>query len=198
MTSVARTLRTLLQNLGDACVNSYSLIADAPIPVPSLVIPPSGPAVPVDCGDLLIVACTSVTSAFQGPPEACAIVMQANLSVTVTRCVPNLTDFGHVANRTLLTDAALSLADDVSTLFYGVTGQCRAGTLWTGFAELGCESTRFRDFRPGAGGDIAWFTWNVSIDLTSPLLAATALDEIAWQSSEYLAWQSSESVDWVT
>lgn len=170
MTDIAKTLRTLLCNLGDACIGAYSTVPGAPLEVPDLVIPPTGPAPVIDCGNLLIVACTSVTSAFQGPAENCALVLQANLSVTVTRCVSNLDNWGRPADRTAMTKDALGLADDVSTLWYGVAGACKAGTLWTGFTELGCEDTIFRDMRPGAGGGIAWYTWAITVDLSAAIL----------------------------
>lgn len=198
MTSVAKTLATLEIDLANACVAAYSLIADAPLPVPTVVIPPSGVAPVLDCGNLLVVNCTQVTSAFQGPPEACAIVMQANLAVTVTRCIVNLTDFGKPAGRTELTDDGLGLADDVSTLFYGVTAACRAGTLWSGFAELSCADTSFRAFRPGASGGIGWFTWDIVVNVTAPLVDVSDDDWILWQSGEPILWQSSEPIVWET
>lgn len=170
MTDIATTLRVLLENLGAACINAYATVAGAPLEVPDLVIPPTGPAPVTDCGNLLIVNMTSLTSAFQGPPENCAIVPQANLAVTVTRCIANLDAWGKPAGREALTADALSLADDVSTLWYGVTNACRAGTLWAGFQELGCQDTKFRDFRPGASGGIGWFTWSLSVDLSTAIL----------------------------
>lgn len=187
MSSVALVLRTLEENLADACLTSYASITDAPLPVPAVVIPPSGPVPVIDCGDLLIVQCVSVTSAFQGPPEACAIVMQANLTVTVTRCIPNLTDWGVPASQAALTASGRSLARDVATLFYGLTGQCRAGLLWSGFRELGCADTAFREFRPGASGGVGWFTWNIAVKVTSDL--ADGFDPIVWQSGESIVWE---------
>lgn len=166
---MAVTLRTLEENLGDACVAAYGTVTGAPLPVPALVIPPSGSSVVVDCGDLLIVRAASVSSAFQGPPEKCALVMVANLEVTVTRCIPNLTDWGHPATQAELTAAGLSLADDVSTLWYGVAQACQAGTLWAGFADLGCADTQFRAWTPGASGGIGWWSWQVSVNVTGPL-----------------------------
>lgn len=194
MASVSVLLRTLMEDLGDACVNSYLSIGDAPLPVPSLVIPPSGPAPVISCGNLLIVSVASITSSFQGPPENCALVMQANLQVTVSRCVANITDWGQSASQTDLTTDGLLLAQDVSTLWYGLAEQCRLGLLWKSFGDLSCQSTRFRDMRPGASGGIAWFTWQVSVDLTSPLIAG--LDAITWQTGEAIVWESVESVDW--
>lgn len=196
MTAVSLVLRSLLEDLADGCVNSYLSITDSPKPVPSPLIPPSGILVPIDCGNLLIVACTSVTSAFQGPPERCALVMQANLSVTVTRCVENLTDFGRPATQAALTEDGLLLAQDVSTLWYGLTGQCQQNLLWKSFADLDCGSTRFRDMRPGASGGIAWFTWQISVDLATSLKAGN--DPIVWQDGSTIDWQSLESVDWQT
>lgn len=169
LAALALTLRTLEQNLGAAAVAAYSA-EGAPLPVPTLVIPPAGAAPVIDCGDLLLVTTTSVTSAFIGPPERCAIVMQANLAVTVTRCIPNLKPSGNVADNDELTIASLSLADDISTLFYGVTTACRNGTLWAGFLDLDCSSTHFRDARPGASGGIGWFTWAIGVDVASSLL----------------------------
>lgn len=194
MASVSTLLRTLLEDLGDACVNSYLSITESPKPVPSLIIPPSGPLPVLDCGGLLVVAVQSVTSAFQGPSEKCALVMQANLTVTVTRCISNLTDFGRPATQTALTTDGLLLAEDVSTLWYGLSEQCRLGTLWKSFTDLGCDSTRFREMRPGASGGIGWFQWAISVDFTSPLIVG--LDAINWQSGEALDWESLESVDW--
>lgn len=196
MTAVSLMLRSALEDLGDACVNSYLSIADSPKPVPSLVIPPMGVLPVLDCGNLLVVGVTSVTSAFQGLPERCALVMQANLSVTVTRCVENLTDFGRPATQAALTTDGLLLANDASTLFYGVTGQCRDGLLWKSFTDLGCESTRFRDMRPGASGGIGWLTWSLSVDLATSLLAGN--DPIVWQTGESLDWTSLESIDWIS
>lgn len=169
MTSLAKVLRTVATNLGDAAVGSYSL-AGAPTPIPTLVIPPSGFLPVVDCGDLLIVSPLLGQAVMQGPPAQCAIVMRANLSVTVTRCVANLTDIGTPASQTELTADALSLADDVSTIFYGLTGACRNGTLWKGFDGLGCADTTFGDWRPGASGGIGWFTLNIGLNISAALL----------------------------
>lgn len=196
MTAVSLVLRSLLEDLADGCINSYRSIADSPKPVPSPVIPPMGTLATLDCGNLLVVGATSVTSAFQGPGERCAIAMQANLSVTVTRCVENLTDFGRPATQAALTEDGLLLAQDVSTLWYGLTGQCQQGLLWKSFADLDCGSTRFRDMRPGASGGIAWFTWQISVDLATSLLAGN--DPIVWTTGETIDWTSLESIDWTT
>lgn len=185
-----------MEDLADGCINSYLSIDDSPKPVPSPVIPPTGILPVVDCGNLLIVACPSVTSAFQGPVERCALVMQANLTVTVSRCVANLTDWGHPASQSELTADGLLLAQDVSTLWYGLTGQCRQGLLWKSFADLDCSSTRFRDMRPGASGGIAWVTWQISVDLATSLLAGN--DPITWITGEALDWASLETVDWIS
>lgn len=169
MTSLAKVLRTVATNLGDAAIASYSL-ADSPRPIPSLVIPPTGFLPVVDCPDLLIVSALAGQATMQGSPAQCAIVMRANLSVTVTRCVANLTDIGTPASRTALTADALSLADDVSTIFYGLTGACRNGTLWSGFDDLGCADTTFGDWRPGASGGIGWFTLSLGLNVSAALL----------------------------
>lgn len=165
----ARLSRVCATNLRDACIAAYSTVAEAPSPTPSPVIHHDGIVPTIDAGDLLIVQVTSITSAFQGPPELCAIVPQVNLTATVTRCVPNLTSFGRVADHERLSDGALGLADDASTLWEGVTAACRAGTLWAGFVDLSCADTTFRDARPGAGGGIGWFSWAVSVKVTAPL-----------------------------
>lgn len=169
MTSVAKTVSTLLSNLGDACVAAYGSIASAPLPVPALVIQPAGTLAITDCGDLLIVRAASIATAFQGSPQQCALVMVANLEVTVTRCIPNLTDWGAAASQAELTAAALALADDVSTLWYGLAGACRAGTLWAGFADLGCADTSFGPARPGGSGGVGFWTFPVSVNVTANL-----------------------------
>lgn len=170
MPSVAKTVSTLLDNLGDACVAAYGSITDAPLPVPALVVQPAGTAAVTDCGDLLIVRASSIATAFTGPPAQCALVMVANLEVTVTRCIPNLTDWGSSATQADLTASALALADDMSTLWYGLAAACRAGTLWAGFADLGCEDTSFGPARPGASGDIGFWTFPVSVTVGSGLV----------------------------
>lgn len=195
MASVSIVLRALLEDLADGCVNSYLSIDGSPRPVPSVVIPPSGPAQTLDCGDLLIVSFVNVTSAFQGTSERCAVVMQANLQITVTRCVENLTDWGRPASQTALSSDGLLLSEDVATLWYGLSEQCRLGLLWKSFVDLGCDGTRFREMRPGASGGIAWFTWAVSVDMGSPLIGG--FDPITWETGEALDWASLESIDWV-
>lgn len=169
MTSVAKAVSTLLTNLGAACVAAYGSIASAPLPVPSLVVQPAGTLAVTDCGDLLIVRAASIATAFTGSPQQCALVMVANLEATVTRCIPNLTDWGSAAAQADLTAAALALADDVSTLWYGLAGACRAGTLWAGFTDIGCEETTFGPARPGASGDIGFWTLPVSVTVGSGL-----------------------------
>lgn len=185
--SPALVIRTLLENLRDACLNAYT-IPGAPLPVPSPVIAPNGPSPTIDCADLLIVQCVDVTSAFQGPPEACALVMKCSLQVTVTRCVPNLDSFGRPKDRAELTAAGESLADDASTLWAGVTGQCVAGTLWSGFYELGCQDTSFRDMRPASQGGIGWWTWSIVVTVAAPLLAGQ--DQLVWESGDAILWES--------
>lgn len=169
MTSPALLGRTLAENLRDACLAAYDDLADAPSK-PTGVIHHDGPAPTIDCGDLLVVQLASLTSAFQGPVEACAIVPQFTFVVTVTRCIPNLDDWGRVAEHDDLTDAALSLADDASVLQAGVTARCAAGTLWAGVSDIGCRDTQFRDMRPGASGGIGWWTWTVLVTPAGYLL----------------------------
>jgi hypothetical protein len=166
MTTVAHAIPILMRNLRDAAVSAYTDIADAPQPTPVGVIHPDGTVPTIDCGDLLIVGLTSVTSAFQGPPEACALVLQVNLALTVTRCVPNLDSWGNPAEDTTLEDSALELAGDVSTVWHGITGRCAQNRLWEGYSTLTCADTTFRDMRAGIGGNIAWFTWPISVRVT--------------------------------
>lgn len=194
MTSVSQVLRALTKDLADAAIESYLSIDGAPLPVPSPLIPPMGQIPTIDCGDLLIVGVTSTTQAFQGLAERCALVLQANLNVTVTRCIANLTDFGNVASRSQLTSDGLSLADDESTLWYGITEQCRLGMLWKSFDDLGCESTRFREIRPGASGGIGWLTWQISVDVAAAQIGGN--DPIVWQDGAPINWVSLETIDW--
>lgn len=167
MTSVAKTVRTLLQNLGDAAVASYSSVADSPRPIPALVIQQTNGQPVTDCRDTLIANAVSVVPMVVGDP--CALVMQANLAVTVVRCIPNLTDAGNAADAADQDVAALSLTDDLSTLWYGLTAACRAGTLWPGFVELSCADTTFTGTRPGASGGLGWWTLAIRVNVTAPL-----------------------------
>lgn len=158
---------SLGEDLLASCLEAYDA-AGSP-PVPAGLLHHDGPAPTIDCGDLLIVQLVSLTSAFQGPPEACAIVPRFTYSVTVTRCIPNLNDWGSVAGDAELTAAAVALADDAMTLWAGVTADCKAGTLWVSVPSLECADTQFRDMRPGAQGGIGWWTWTVVVAATANL-----------------------------
>jgi hypothetical protein len=170
MTSLSQVIPALLRDLGAGALGAYTDVADGPLPVPELVIHHDGPAPTIDCGDLLIVTPTALTSAFQGSVENCAYVLQVGMSVTITRCVPNLQPSGETAENEDLTAAALGLAGDISTLWYGLIGRCRADTLFTSFAGIMCGDVSWHDGRPGVGGGIGWWTLPVTVTVGAPLL----------------------------
>lgn len=196
--SSALIVRAVLTDLRDAAIAAYGNVADAPLPVPTPRVPPSGQSVVTDCGDLLLVNCTGITSAFQGPPEQCAIVMQVNASVTVTRCIPNLTNQGRPAPNATQTAAALSLADDLTTVYLGLVTACQAGTLWGSFDGLGCGDTKFRNGVPGASGGIGWWTVPVQVNLTRPLTEQATGDLMLWLSGEPIDWDPNDPIAWET
>lgn len=194
----ALVIRALLTDLRDASIAAYTNVPNAPLPIPTPCVPPSGQAPVIDCPDLLLVNCTGITSAFQGPPELCAIVLQAQLQVTVTRCIPNLTNQGKAAPKVDQTVAALSLADDATTLFLGLVTACQNGTLWGSFVNLGCGDTQFRAGRPGAGGGIGWWSLPVTVNMTGTLTDAASGDLLLWLSGEPVDWSVNDPIQWET
>lgn len=198
MTVSALIVRAVLTDLRDAAIAAYSNVSDAPLPIPTPNVPPTGQSVVIDCGDLLLVNCTGLTSAFQGPSEMCAIVMQVNANVTVTRCIPNLTNQGKPAPKVDQTVAALSLADDLTTVWLGLVHACQAGTLWGSFDGLGCGDTVFRNATPGASGGIGWFTIPVQVRITRPLTESATGDLMLWLTGEAVEWSVNDPVVWET
>lgn len=192
----ANVVRALLSNLRDAALNAYDTVSGAPLPKPLPVVPPTGPAVPIDCGGLLVVQCASITSAFQGPAEMCAIVMKANLAVTVTRCIPNLDNYGRLAEAQTLTAAGLALGDDLSTLWSGLTSACAANTLWSSFPLMKCGDTVFRDAVPGAGGGIAWWKIPVTATVIGDPVGGLTGDPLLWIDGSTIDWSPGEQIDW--
>jgi len=198
VTISALVVRGVLTDWRDAAIAAYSNVSDAPLPIPTPNVPPTGQSPVIDCGDLLLVNCTGITSAFQGPPENCAIVMQVNASVTVTRCIPNLTNQGKPAPKIDQTVSALSLADDLTTVWIGLVHACQSGTLWNSFDGIGCGDTKFRNAIPGASGGVGWWTIPVQVNITRPLTDAAQGDIMLWLSGEPVEWSPGEDIVWET
>ncbi len=168
--SVTQIVPALLTDLRDAAASAYdSPDPSIPVPVPTAVIRHEGPATTVDKPNLLVASLVSLGLAFAGPPEQCATVLRPTLNLTVTRNLPNHDQQGNTAPEDDLLFAGLSLAADISLLWYTLTTACRAGNLWSSFLELDCADTHFGDARPGASGGIGWWTFPITVAVTAPL-----------------------------
>lgn len=169
--SVARIVPALLADLKVAVSECYST-ADPNVPEPPAIeIRQDGQTATIDADEILVVMVTGLQTAFIGSVEQCAFVLKVQMSVTVSRFMPNLDAQGIPDVAEAREAAALKLAADAGVLWYGLHDQCQQNRLWRSFAELNCADTTWQDARTGAGGDRAWITFPLSTAITAPLLA---------------------------
>lgn len=162
-------IRAAATDLLDVCRAAYtSQAAEAcgvDVPTTSLVTH----AAPAWDGDLLAVATTNLTTAYQG---RCSVVYAVRLTVWVVRCVPVTLDNGSPPDPADVEAAALTLADDAWLLTTSIADAAYSRSLFPSFDGIGCEQVRLGDGRAEApSGGLAGWSLPITVDLSGAVLS---------------------------